>query len=152
MADRACPRWWTRGRPTCPLPPSCPDAVFRPSPAPSWLLLSSPAPPWPPRLRPRSQLPESSVSFSSLCFASVSHPCQTFLIRVHRRLSAAQFVFSLWNASPGRQSGSLSWLAMSLPSRNPYSAACPSAVKSRSEEHTSELQSLRHLVCRLLLE
>src|SRR5262245_62551961 len=26
------------------------------------------------------------------------------------------------------------------------------AVQSRSEEHTSELQSLRHLVCRLLLE
>src|SRR5258705_9166764 len=25
-------------------------------------------------------------------------------------------------------------------------------VKERSEEHTSELQSLRHLVCRLLLE
>src|SRR5262245_62708502 len=25
-------------------------------------------------------------------------------------------------------------------------------VKARSEEHTSELQSLRHLVCRLLLE
>src|SRR5437899_7389124 len=28
----------------------------------------------------------------------------------------------------------------------------PSPVSSRSEEHTSELQSLRHLVCRLLLE
>src|SRR5262245_62982182 len=26
------------------------------------------------------------------------------------------------------------------------------AVQERSEEHTSELQSLRHLVCRLLLE
>src|SRR5205814_8350812 len=26
------------------------------------------------------------------------------------------------------------------------------AVRERSEEHTSELQSLRHLVCRLLLE
>src|SRR5205814_5576992 len=26
------------------------------------------------------------------------------------------------------------------------------ALKKRSEEHTSELQSLRHLVCRLLLE
>src|SRR5262245_65359898 len=26
------------------------------------------------------------------------------------------------------------------------------ALTSRSEEHTSELQSLRHLVCRLLLE
>src|SRR5258705_1829720 len=28
----------------------------------------------------------------------------------------------------------------------------PGAVAGRSEEHTSELQSLRHLVCRLLLE
>src|ERR1039458_10496110 len=27
-----------------------------------------------------------------------------------------------------------------------------SAISNRSEEHTSELQSLRHLVCRLLLE
>src|SRR3989442_10827577 len=29
---------------------------------------------------------------------------------------------------------------------------CQSAVTSRSEEHTSELQSRPHLVCRLLLE
>src|ERR1035441_10888009 len=29
---------------------------------------------------------------------------------------------------------------------------CDLADKYRSEEHTSELQSLRHLVCRLLLE
>src|SRR5258705_8313366 len=28
----------------------------------------------------------------------------------------------------------------------------PGDVQERSEEHTSELQSLRHLVCRLLLE
>src|SRR5436853_5612008 len=28
----------------------------------------------------------------------------------------------------------------------------PSEPRPRSEEHTSELQSLRHLVCRLLLE
>src|SRR5258705_6999705 len=28
----------------------------------------------------------------------------------------------------------------------------PTRKNSRSEEHTSELQSLRHLVCRLLLE
>src|SRR5258705_6952986 len=28
----------------------------------------------------------------------------------------------------------------------------PKSPKTRSEEHTSELQSLRHLVCRLLLE
>src|SRR5438045_9401354 len=30
--------------------------------------------------------------------------------------------------------------------------ACQSCTDGRSEEHTSELQSLRHLVCRLLLE
>src|SRR5437899_7229868 len=33
---------------------------------------------------------------------------------------------------------------------NPPTVA--SGVRPRSEEHTSELQSLRHLVCRLLLE
>src|SRR5262245_65828568 len=31
-------------------------------------------------------------------------------------------------------------------------ARVPALRPSRSEEHTSELQSLRHLVCRLLLE
>src|SRR5262245_64215892 len=30
--------------------------------------------------------------------------------------------------------------------------AAPERSQARSEEHTSELQSLRHLVCRLLLE
>src|SRR5215813_15474285 len=35
--------------------------------------------------------------------------------------------------------------------RNAAIRACPSA-SSRSEEHTSELQSRPHLVCRLLLE
>src|SRR5438045_8380672 len=32
------------------------------------------------------------------------------------------------------------------------SQMCAASEKVRSEEHTSELQSLRHLVCRLLLE
>src|SRR5438045_9193695 len=37
--------------------------------------------------------------------------------------------------------------------RSPASSSSASATSScRSEEHTSELQSLRHLVCRLLLE
>src|SRR5471030_3392984 len=35
--------------------------------------------------------------------------------------------------------------------RNTY-ASFAKRAKNRSEEHTSELQSLRHLVCRLLLE
>src|SRR5262245_64572009 len=36
--------------------------------------------------------------------------------------------------------------------RASHAEASPGAVRQRSEEHTSELQSLRHLVCRLLLE
>src|SRR6266498_6024169 len=34
----------------------------------------------------------------------------------------------------------------------PAVQARPTAIRSRSEEHTSELQSRPHLVCRLLLE
>src|SRR5437870_7464037 len=33
-----------------------------------------------------------------------------------------------------------------------YSAVCAGGLDTRSEEHTSELQSRGHLVCRLLLE
>src|SRR5437899_4976156 len=36
--------------------------------------------------------------------------------------------------------------------RGSVAAARAARHRSRSEEHTSELQSLRHLVCRLLLE
>src|SRR5437899_4310608 len=35
---------------------------------------------------------------------------------------------------------------------HPPALTLPSGERRRSEEHTSELQSLRHLVCRLLLE
>src|SRR5258705_778379 len=35
---------------------------------------------------------------------------------------------------------------------SPATSSLTSTTPSRSEEHTSELQSLRHLVCRLLLE
>src|SRR5436853_4092505 len=39
-----------------------------------------------------------------------------------------------------------------VPSGTKILAMVPSSRFWRSEEHTSELQSLRHLVCRLLLE
>src|SRR5262245_63136200 len=48
-----------------------------------------------------------------------------------------------------RSQASQPWSAIPPPTR----AATPASVRGkRSEEHTSELQSLRHLVCRLLLE
>src|SRR2546425_3185447 len=36
--------------------------------------------------------------------------------------------------------------------RTPRRRTCPATPRARSEEHTSELQSLAYLVCRLLLE
>src|ERR1039458_10672848 len=44
--------------------------------------------------------------------------------------------------------------SISIGNRPPRPAcpACITKAPKRSEEHTSELQSLRHLVCRLLLE
>src|SRR2546425_7688610 len=41
--------------------------------------------------------------------------------------------------------------AFTLSAADPYSLPAP-ALEQRSEEHTSELQSLAYLVCRLLLE
>src|SRR5205823_9404081 len=67
--------------------------------------------------------------------------------RIHRTLapSAAD--------SPGRRtSGTGHPYARTLLSRARLFSACPPVYLSRSEEHTSELQSLAYLVCRLLLE
>src|SRR5690625_1183587 len=52
---------------------------------------------------------------------------------------------STWPSSSRSMSG---WTA----SRNPCDPPSASSTKERSEEHTSELQSRGHLVCRLLLE
>src|SRR2546425_8686476 len=50
----------------------------------------------------------------------------------------------------GLRTKSIAWLGQ-VDSRGPGSAACTTSWP-RSEEHTSELQSLAYLVCRLLLE
>src|SRR5438045_6075811 len=44
------------------------------------------------------------------------------------------------------------WCSTARPRSAPAASATAAASRRRSEEHTSELQSLRHLVCRLLLE
>src|SRR5437899_4384645 len=60
-----------------------------------------------------------------------------------------------WPASarprPGGSAGSAG-LRPGFPAPAPTTCAEPGSETCRSEEHTSELQSLRHLVCRLLLE
>src|SRR5262245_64287544 len=44
------------------------------------------------------------------------------------------------------------WLTWTRPTAASPDRRAFSIAQARSEEHTSELQSLRHLVCRLLLE
>src|ERR1035438_3749893 len=64
-----------------------------------------------------------------------------------------------WSGVPGKSFFAMSGYRICLPvqvsnTRYSISPAEPSGRPHcfRSEEHTSELQSLRHLVCRLLLE
>src|SRR2546425_7751451 len=64
------------------------------------------------------------------------------------------YTLSLHDALPISTS---SWKGRSAPARRPWQSVShrgyrPSCCSSRSEEHTSELQSLAYLVCRLLLE
>src|SRR5947199_10750023 len=76
--------------------------------------------------------------------------------------SPAPFFFSLYaprrhlHSFPTRRSSDLADRAAVLRGRagghRAPAGAVAAAPAHRSEEHTSELQSLRHLVCRLLLE
>src|SRR5947199_67315 len=85
------------------------------------------------------------------CLFSVSLYCSADHLVLHsfptRRSS------DLSPSSPGRTASSTSTprTTSSVPS-DLVRIAEPLALVLRSEEHTSELQSLRHLVCRLLLE
>src|SRR5205814_10128832 len=83
-----------------------------------------------------SLIPQYTTSYAFYHFffsLLLPHPPRSTLFpytTLFRSVRAA--VFSCWSASV---------------------AACSTTSKNtRSEEHTSELQSLRHLVCRLLLE
>src|SRR2546425_7101786 len=56
------------------------------------------------------------------------------------------------NTKTAAHRGSSADLARATHARSHPPAACPASGSARSEEHTSELQSLAYLVCRLLLE
>src|SRR5438045_5430255 len=70
-----------------------------------------------------------------------------------RRLLRGRFAGSGGREFPGRQPPSRRHENTSPPAKPPLRlSALRCGWPYRSEEHTSELQSLRHLVCRLLLE
>src|SRR2546422_1557630 len=76
---------------------------------------------------------------------------------IRRPPRSTLFPYTTLFRSQDRSENGLTWLVGSNHCGPPYlNAATPRspgrAAQSRSEEHTSELQSRLHLVCRLLLE
>src|SRR2546422_6978246 len=73
--------------------------------------------------------------------------------RRRRKRSRIQEVEVQWKASQKRPRASPpAEASQACGSARSCSRTAPSRARSRSEEHTSELQSRLHLVCRLLLE
>src|ERR1035437_2519886 len=70
-------------------------------------------------------------------------PDSDWLLRPRRRRTAV---------IPGRDSRAFLWHRCEGPGRGPRGIQEYDSCLSRSEEHTSELQSRQYLVCRLLLE
>src|SRR5438046_8631414 len=89
---------------------------------------------------------------------SASRPCLMSTPPIHQKkaLVAARSASSWsWPKSEPAQLAQLTWtfnasMMANPPPANGSTRSC--AGKARSEEHTSELQSLTNLVCRLLLE
>src|SRR5947199_5698013 len=88
-----------------------------------------------------------------------------FFFRIRRPPRSTLFPYTTLfrSRSPSQARGVRDHTLRARSHRDPAPRACASASRrfraearsttsARSEEHTSELQSLRHLVCRLLLE
>src|ERR1035441_8355999 len=81
--------------------------------------------------------------------AALDH-CETFDL-IYRTLCAVMFNYAPLSGHPGGSISSGRFVARLLFDVLDYDLAHPGRQDAdRSEEHTSELQSLRHLVCRLL--
>src|SRR5205814_9819514 len=103
-----------------------------PTPLPSFFLLNTPPTTELYPLSLHDALPISSGSLDPKIHPSHFVLCDQFVDRTYGRPST-------FYDGPH---------TVHISTADPY---CPE-LRARSEEHTSELQSLRHLVCRLLLE
>src|SRR5205814_10638934 len=104
------------------------------------------------------------VSYRSLLHSTLSFSAALLIRALHSfptRRSSDLVIENDWMPAP--------WLAIARPPETlagrsstvdlnhaaalaAWSSRASRSISARSEEHTSELQSLRHLVCRLLLE
>src|SRR5262245_64185148 len=86
------------------------------------------------------------------------YACVCSIDRIAESFSYADFAeaetFALLRSTPGEQGGVFRDPDRARDLQKKYQEVVSQAEHAalRSEEHTSELQSLRHLVCRLLLE
>src|SRR5262245_64484910 len=71
---------------------------------------------------------------------------------IRRPPTSTLFPYTTLFRSTHRKAGGVASIATSPGFRQSIASRKASKPMNRSEEHTSELQSLRHLVCRLLLE
>src|SRR5690625_6007419 len=102
-----------------------------------WPVLSSIRPSFPGLSQSSGQVPHVILTRSPLI-----HPQQAGSFSV--RLACVKHAASV-HPEPGSNSPYKNYMKQVQPNR-------PDRKKARSEEHTSELQSRGHLVCRLLLE
>src|SRR5205814_10492862 len=99
-----------------------------------------------------------------LCFSPILAVYTSLFIFYHPPATTELYTLSLHDALPiSRPAGrskrapragraSANWASSLGTAGTPSPATVVTIPNGRSEEHTSELQSLRHLVCRLLLE
>src|SRR5690348_17414096 len=90
-------------------------------------------------------------------FVSFVHPCISFFffLMIRRPPRSTLFPYTtLFRSNRRCCGGVIGWGLLNEPERRSGSgtAAVRAPATARSEEHTSELQSPVHLVCRLLLE
>src|SRR5205814_6016837 len=101
-------------------------------------------------------LPDRTVPYTLYFFFTDTAPTEISTLSLHDALPIL-LAQALGEANPGDPTVSavqqhLAPLLAALPDLGLSPPDLVSATVFRSEEHTSELQSLRHLVCRLLLE
>src|SRR5689334_24084588 len=92
----------------------------------------------------------------SLFFCNDPAPTDIYTLSLHDALpisASANCVFSAWTSQEVTSGGSfeISSTTRATSAGCAYDGCCAAGF-ARSEEHTSELQSQFHLVCRLLLE
>src|SRR2546422_3464816 len=91
-----------------------------------------------------------SYIFFLFFFFNDTATTEIYTLSLHDALPICRFISAIWNSNSKSEIARRPRTTTAAFRRSIYSTSKPSNV--RSEEHTSELQSRLHLVCRLLLE